>query len=43
MIVGLMFEPLPGGAVRLIGVILVTLLAEQVLYAAELGTVGFLQ
>ena len=32
VIVGLMFEPLPGGAIGLIGVTLVTLLAPWVLY-----------
>jgi L-tartrate/succinate antiporter len=42
VIVGLMFEPLPGGAVGLIGVTLVTLLARWVLYGpAELARQGF--
>ena len=33
VIVGLMFEPLPGGAIGLIGVTLVTRLSEYVLYS----------
>ena len=42
VIVGLMFEPLPGGAIGLIGVTLVTLLAPWVLYSpAELAKPGF--
>jgi len=42
VIVGLMTEPLPGGAVGLIGVSLVTCLAPWVLYApAELAKPGF--
>jgi L-tartrate/succinate antiporter len=42
VIVGLMFEPLPGGAIGLIGVTLVTVLAQFVLYApAELAKAGF--
>ncbi|HEY7555808.1 MAG TPA: anion permease [Candidatus Binatia bacterium] len=42
VIVGLMFEPLPGGAVGLIGVTLVTLLARWVLYGpADLAKPGF--
>jgi L-tartrate/succinate antiporter len=42
VIVGLMFEPLPGGAVGLIGVAVVTLLAPWVLYSpAELAKAGF--
>jgi L-tartrate/succinate antiporter len=42
VIVGLMTEPLPGGAVGLIGVTLVTCLAPWVLYApAELAKPGF--
>src|SRR5262245_50074298 len=35
VIVGLMFEPLPGGAIGLIGVTLVAVLAEYVLYSPE--------
>ena len=34
VIVGLMFEPLPGGAIGLIGVTLVARLSEYVLYSA---------
>ena len=34
VIVGLMFEPLPGGAIGLIGVTLVTLLAPWVLFGS---------
>jgi L-tartrate/succinate antiporter len=42
VIVGLMVEPLPGGAIGLIGVTLVTLLAPYVLYSpAELAKPGF--
>ena len=42
VIVGLMFEPLPGGAVGLIGVTLATLLAPWVLYGpTELAKPGF--
>jgi L-tartrate/succinate antiporter len=42
VIVGLMFEPLPGGAIGLIGVTLVALLAPYVLYSpAELAKPGF--
>jgi L-tartrate/succinate antiporter len=42
VIVGLMLEPLPGGAIGLIGVTLVTVLAPWVLYApAELAKPGF--
>lgn len=42
VIVGLMFEPLPGGAIGLIGVTLVTLLAPWVLFSpAELAKPGF--
>jgi L-tartrate/succinate antiporter len=42
VIVGLMFEPLPGGAIGLIGVTLVTLLARWVFYSpAELAKPGF--
>jgi L-tartrate/succinate antiporter len=42
VIVGLMFEPLPGGAVGLIGVTLATLLAKWVLYGpADLAKPGF--
>ena len=42
VIVGLMFEPLPGGAVGLIGVTLATLLAPWVLYGpADLAKPGF--
>jgi len=42
VIVGLMLEPLPGGAVGLIGVTLVTCLAPWVLFApAELAKPGF--
>ena len=35
VIVGLIFEPLPGGAIGLIGVTLVTVLAEHVCFAPE--------
>jgi len=42
VIVGLMFEPLPGGAIGLIGVAVVTVLAQFVLYSpAELAKAGF--
>ena len=42
VIVGLMFEPLPGGAIGLIGVALATILAEWMLYGpAELQKPGF--
>lgn len=42
VIVGLMVEPLPGGAIGLIGVTLVTVLAPYVLYSpAELAKPGF--
>src|ERR1039458_6666649 len=42
VIVGLMFEPLPGGAIGLIGVTVVTVLARFVLYSpAELAKAGF--
>jgi L-tartrate/succinate antiporter len=42
VIVGLMLEPLPGGAIGLIGVTLVTVLAPYVLYSpAELAKPGF--
>jgi len=42
VIVGLMLEPLPGGAIGLIGVTLVTVLAPWVLYSpAELAKPGF--
>ena len=42
VIVGLMFEPLPGGAIGLLGVTLVTVLAPWVLYTpAELAKPGF--
>ncbi|TSA42533.1 MAG: anion permease [Betaproteobacteria bacterium] len=42
VIVGLMFEPLPGGAIGLIGVTVVTVLAQFVLYSpAELAKAGF--
>lgn len=42
VIVGLMCEPLPGGAVGLMGVTLVTVLASYVLYSpAELAKPGF--
>jgi len=42
VIVGLMFEPLPGGAIGLIGVTVATLLAPWVLYGpAELAKPGF--
>lgn len=42
VIVGLMFEPLPGGAIGLIGVTVVAVLAPWVLYApAELAKPGF--
>ena len=42
VIVGLMLEPLPGGAIGLIGVTLVTVLAPWVLYAPEeLAKPGF--
>jgi L-tartrate/succinate antiporter len=42
VIVGLMFEPLPGGAIGLIGVTLVTVLSEYVFYSPEqLAKAGF--
>ncbi|HSN46768.1 MAG TPA: DASS family sodium-coupled anion symporter, partial [Casimicrobiaceae bacterium] len=42
VIVGLMLEPLPGGAIGLIGVTVVTVLSPWVLYApAELARPGF--
>jgi L-tartrate/succinate antiporter len=42
VIVGLMFEPLPGGAIGLIGVTLVTLLSEQVFFGPDqLAKPGF--
>jgi L-tartrate/succinate antiporter len=42
VIVGLMLEPLPGAAIGLIGVVLVTVLAPFVLFApAELAKAGF--
>ncbi len=42
VIVGLMLEPLPGGAIGLIGVSVVTVLAQWVLFApAELAKPGF--
>ena len=42
VIVGLMFEPLPGGAIGLIGVTLVTVLSEQVLFGPDqLAKPGF--
>src|SRR4029453_18052070 len=42
VIVGLMFEPLPGGAIGLIGVALVTGLCEYVFYSPEqLAKTGF--
>ncbi len=42
VIVGLMFEPLPGGAIGFIGVTLVTVLAQWVLFSpAELAKPGF--
>jgi len=42
VIVGLMLEPLPGGAIGLIGVTLVTVLAPWVLFSpAQLATPGF--
>ena len=42
VIVALMFEPLPGGAIGLIGVTVVTVLAQFVLYSpAELAKAGF--
>ena len=42
VIVGLMLEPLPGGAIGLVGVTLVTVLAKFVLYSpAELAKIGF--
>ncbi|HEY7164296.1 MAG TPA: anion permease [Candidatus Binatia bacterium] len=42
VIVGLMFEPLPGGAIGLIGVTVVTVLAPWVLYGpADLAKPGF--
>ncbi len=42
VIVGLMFEPLPGGAIGLIGVTLVARLSEYVLYSPEqLAKPGF--
>src|ERR1051325_4672957 len=42
VIVGLMFEPLPGGAIGLIGIAIVTVLAPWVLYSpADLAKAGF--
>ena len=42
VIVGLMFEPLPGGAIGLIGVTLVALLSEYVFFSPEqLAKAGF--
>ena len=42
VIVGLMFEPLPGGAIGLIGITLVTVLSEYVFYSPEqLAKAGF--
>src|SRR5215203_5331648 len=42
VIVGLMFEPLPGGAIGLIAVTLVTVLSEYVFYSPEqLAKPGF--
>jgi L-tartrate/succinate antiporter len=42
VIVGLMFEPLPGGAIGLIGVMLATVLARYVLFSPEqLAAPGF--
>jgi len=42
VIVGLMLEPLPGGAIGLIGVVVVTVLAQYVLFSpAELAKPGF--
>jgi L-tartrate/succinate antiporter len=42
VIVGLMFEPLPGGAIGLIGVTVVTVLSEYVFYSPEqLAKPGF--
>ena len=42
VIVGLMFEPLPGGAIGFIGITLATLLGKWVLYSpAELAKPGF--
>jgi L-tartrate/succinate antiporter len=42
VIVGLMFEPLPGGAIGLIGVALVTVLSQYVLFSPEqLAQKGF--
>lgn len=42
VIVGLMFEPLPGGAIGLIGVTVVTVLAQFALFSpTELGKAGF--
>jgi L-tartrate/succinate antiporter len=42
VIVGLMFEPLPGGAIGLIGVTLVTVLSEHVFFSPEqLAKTGF--
>ncbi|MGE5160297.1 MAG: anion permease, partial [Betaproteobacteria bacterium] len=42
VIVGLMLEPLPGAAIGLIGVVLVTLLAPYVLFGpADLAKAGF--
>src|ERR1044071_8460652 len=39
---GLMFEPLPGGAIGLIGIAIVTVLAPWVLYSpADLAKAGF--
>src|SRR6266849_3477284 len=42
VIVGLMFEPLPGGAIGFLGVTLVTVLASRVFYSPdELAKPGF--
>src|SRR5450755_2349242 len=42
VILGLMLEPLPGGAIGLIGVTVVTVLAQYVLYSpVELAKAGF--
>ena len=42
VIVGLMFEPLPGGAIGLIGVALVTVLSEYVFFSPDqLAKAGF--
>ena len=43
VIVGLMFEPLPGGAIGLIGVALVTVLSEYVFFSPEPARQGRLQ